>query len=72
MPGLQRFLNYDRENKQPISFDIDAQPEDSERILTIAYQFYFTILRFFLKQFKQYDKSEFSYFDKYSRSLLKK
>lgn len=72
MPGLHRFLNYDRENKQPISFDIDAKPEDSERILMIAYQFYFTILRFFLKQFKKYDKSEFFDFDKYSKSLLKK
>lgn len=71
MSGLNRFLNYNQTSNRPESFMIDAKPEDSERILQVAYQFYLPILKFFLKEFKRYDKAEFSKYIKYSKKLLK-
>lgn len=68
MPGLERFL---AEDNNGLHLNIDGKPEDIDRVARVSYQLYFVVLRFFLKQFAVYDKSEFVEFENYSKSMLK-
>lgn len=68
MPGLERFFT---ETENGLFLNIDGKPEDLDRVVTISYQFYFVILRFFLKQFRAYNKQEFAQFETFSKSMAK-
>ncbi len=67
--GLNRFFVTDENNQQRLS--IDGSPDDAERVITITYQIYFVLLRFFAKEFKLYKKDDFLKFEKFSKSILK-
>lgn len=69
MPGLERFLI---EDNNGLHLNIDGKSEDIDRVAMISYQLYFVVLRFFLKQFSAYNKSEFVEFEEYSKNMLKK
>ena len=62
MPGLERFTSYDENNH--LRFDLDGKPDDIDRVVSVTYIIYFAILRFFLKEFKIFNKVEFEQFSK--------
>lgn len=69
MPGLERFYEIDSAGRRTL--DIDGKPDSIDRILSITYQLYFVFLNFFLKEFKLYNKHEFSKFNRFSKSIIK-
>ncbi|KKT66581.1 MAG: hypothetical protein UX25_C0034G0010 [Candidatus Woesebacteria bacterium GW2011_GWC2_45_9] len=71
MSGLQRYMRGMVAAKEPF-LDVDSKPEDAERILSVSYQGYFSVLHFFLQVFNAYDPSEYDHFKRYSKSLTKK
>lgn len=66
MPGLEEF--WDKAASQVI---IDGKAEDFERVLSVSYQFYITMLHFCLHQFKLYKKEEFLKFNDLSRAMVR-
>lgn len=68
MPGLERFLT---ESEKGMLLNLDGKPEDLDRVVAVSYQFYFVMLRFFLKQFKAYDNQEFAQFEDFSKNMVK-
>ena len=62
MPGLERFTSYDENNH--LRFDLDGKPDDIDRVVSVTYIIYFAILRFFLKEYKVFNKAEFEQFSK--------
>jgi hypothetical protein len=67
MPGLERFLIKHPSGREQII--VDGDNESINRVIAIAYQIYYVVLRFVLKEFKIFDKSEFNKFDQYSKNL---
>lgn len=70
MSGLQRFMRGTGPNTEPF-LDIDSKPEDAERVLTVSYQVYLTVVRIFLQIFDCYEGKEFKPFLQYSKKILK-
>jgi len=68
MPGLERFLT---ESEEGVLLHLDGKPEDLDRVVAVSYQLYFVMLRFFLKQFKAYNKQEFAQFEDFSKNMTK-
>lgn len=62
MPGLERFMSYDENNR--LRMDLDGKPNDIDRVVSVTYIIYFVILRFFLKEYKIFNKDEFEQFSK--------
>jgi len=67
--GLNRFFVTDSNGQQRLM--TDGSPEDVERIVSITYQIYFVLLRFFAKEYKLYKKEDFVQFEKFSKDMLK-
>jgi len=69
--GLLRSLRNKKDIFKDPFFDIDSKPEDAERILSVSYQVYLTMLRTFLQIFNSYDSMEFKDFLNYSKKMVK-
>ncbi len=67
--GLNRFFVTDANGQQRLM--TDGSPDEVERIVSITYQIYFVLLRFFAKEYKLYKKEDFLQFEKFSKSMLK-
>lgn len=68
MPGLEQFF---RTNSGGRSYAVDDDGEGIERIGTVVYAFYLDFLRFFLKEYKIYNKDEFKFYAQKIKSLMK-
>lgn len=68
MPGLERFLVVTPTSRKVI---LDGTAEDFSRIAAITYILYWAVLRFFLQEFKVFDKAEFKPFEDYSKKYTK-
>jgi len=71
MSGLLRYMRGTAASPEPF-LDVDSKPEDAERILSVSYQGYFSVLHFFLQVFNAYSPTEYTHFKQYSKSMLKK
>lgn len=69
MPGLERFTSYDESNR--LRMDLDGKPDDIDRVVSVTYIIYFVILRFFLKEYKIFNKLEFEQYYKFSKTIGK-
>lgn len=70
MSGLQRYIRGTAASPEPF-LDVDSKPEDAERILSVSYQGYFSVLHFFLQVFNVYNPSEYEHFKQYSKGMMK-
>lgn len=69
MPGLERFLVVTPTSRKVV---LEGTPEDFSRMAAITYILYWAVLRFFLKEFKVFNKTEFKPFEDYSKKYTKK
>lgn len=67
--GLNRFFVTNANGQQQLM--TDGSPDDVERIISITYQIYFVLLRFFAKEYKLYKNEDFVKFEQFSKSILK-
>ncbi len=68
MPGLTRYMRGPASAREPF-LDIDSKPDDAERILAVSYICYCATLQIFLQIYNAYNPTEFTRFNKYSKSL---
>lgn len=66
--GIERFAFID--SNKDLIFVTDGNGKDVERIVPVAYVIYFVILKFFLDEFRIYDRSEFARFTKLSKAIV--
>lgn len=69
MPGLEQFFRTNSSGGR--SYAVDDDGEGIERIGTVVFAFYLDFLRFFLKEYKIYDKDEFKSYARKIKSMVK-
>lgn len=69
MSGLERFHSVDE--KGILRVDVNGQPSDIERVVTLSYTLYFVMLNWFMRQFHIKDKENLLRFNKISKDLIK-
>ncbi len=65
--GLDRF--FDKNNPREIILKVDDSPSDAVDIATITFQAYFSLLKFYAKEFSVYDSTSFNRYNKASKNL---
>lgn len=66
--GLDKFVSFDKNNIA--SPKIYGDWKEMNEVISLTYVIYFVVLRFFLKQFKLFNKSEFKIFENFSKSMI--
>lgn len=69
MPGLQRFFHKNDDGSRKLV--IDGSQEDLERMGTVSFAIYCSILRFFLIHYKVYNHLEFKKYKDFIKSISK-
>ncbi len=70
MPGLERFFQKNKDGSSTLV--IDGSQDDFERIGTVSFAVYCSILRFFLIHYKAYNHLEFKKYKDFIKSISKK
>lgn len=70
MPGLERFFHKNSDGSRKLV--IDGSQDDFERIGTVTFAIYCSILRFFLIHYKAYNPTEFKKYMDFIKSIPKK